>query len=629
MSGYVLIIPTVTAVAALAAALMPSSWRKARGITAVYASFLALAAAVIFAATPTVFEFASGWLPPSAHPLPVAGGFSMRIDSLAAIFGVLMSAAFFVFFIYASAVAGKKSMALYLLAASAASGALAAGDFFTMLVFWGAVLAVLYLVLQDTDEPTAQRALIVLGLSDFAMLLGVALIARLSGTYDVTLAVARLPEGKLAMISLALIVFGAVAKTGAMPFHNWIIRASSTSSVETLILFPAIIDKALGIYLLMRVLPALRDRAEFFQPALMIAGALTLIISVLKALAQHDLKKLFAYHSVSQVGYMILGVATFNPIGILGGVFHMFNNVVYKSGLFMGAGVVEKAKGTTEMSRLGSLSSKMPATFGSMLVSSLAISGVPPLNGFVSKWLIFQGLLTASTLAGNRYVLIALFVAMAGSSLTLASFLKVIHSVFLARPAVKDDGEPAPKSVERRVDSELALRIPQITLAAASVFLGVGATFYIGLPMLVETSFAALLMAIAAVLAGVALYQFKISGRIRRTDIFFGGEEYRPEYVFGGGDFYKTVEKLSGLSAVYSPSGRDGGFYSLIMKTIAAVSSAVYYGVERVIYLLQLFFVKAVEGIIFVFRLAHTGDLYVYLSWYLVGAAAILWILVR
>jgi formate hydrogenlyase subunit 3/multisubunit Na+/H+ antiporter MnhD subunit len=628
MNGYVLIIPTVTAVAALAAALMPSSWRKARGITAVYASALALAAAVIFAATPAVFEFTSGWLPPSAYPLPVAGGFSLRIDSLSAIFGVLMSAAFFVFFIYASAVAGKKSMALYLAAASAASGALAAGDFFTMLVFWGAVLAVLYLVLQDTDEPTAQRALIVLGLSDFAMLLGVALIARLSGTYDVTSAVARLPEGTLAMISLTLIVFGAVAKTGAMPFHNWIIRASSTSSVGTLILFPAIIDKALGIYLLMRILPALRDRAEFFQPALVAVGALTLIISVLKALAQHDLKKLFAYHSVSQVGYMILGVATFNPIGILGGVFHMFNNVVYKSGLFMGAGVVEKAKGTTEMSRLGSLSSKMPATFGSMLVSSLAISGVPPLNGFVSKWLIFQGLLTASTVAGNRYVLIALFVAMAGSSLTLASFLKVIHSVFLARPAVNEE-EPAGKSAARRVDSDLALRIPQIILAAASVFLGVGATFYIGLPMLVETSYAALLMVIAAALAGVALYQFKITGRIRRTDIFFGGEEYRPEYVFGGGDFYKTVEKLRGLSAVYSTSERDGGFYTLIMKTVAAVSSAVYYGVERVIYLLQLLLVRAVAGIIFVFRLAHTGDLYVYLSWYLLGVAAILWILVR
>ncbi|MDI6756953.1 MAG: proton-conducting transporter membrane subunit [Endomicrobiia bacterium] len=624
MNGSTLFIPVVFALTGLAVAFMPASWRKARAITSVYASFLALVAAVLFAVYPSSFEFSSGWFPTT-----ISGGFNLRIDSFAAIFGVLMTSAFFVFFIFSSAISTKKSSALYLVAAAAAAGAVFSADFFTLLVFWGVILAALYLVLQDTDEPTAQRAMVVLGVSDFAMLLGVVLMARLSGTYDIAGAMARLPEGNLSMIALALIAFGAIAKTGSMPFHNWIISATSKSSVGTLIIFPAIIDKVLGIYLLARILPAMRDRADVFQPVLITIGALTLILSVLKALAQHDLKKLLAYHSVSQVGYMILGVATFHPVGVLGGIFHMFNNVVYKSGLLMGAGAVEKATGTTEMSRLGSLSSKMPATFGSMLVSSLAISGVPPLNGFVSKWLIFHGLLAAAAVAGNRYILVALFVAMAGSSLTLASFLKVIHSVFLARAASAADDSN--KSSALAADSNIALRAPQIIMASASVALGAFATIYVGIPMLVETSYAAILMVIAAAIAGAAIYQFKISRRVRRADIFFGGEEYRDEYVFGGGDFYKTVEKLGWLAGIYSVSSRsredDGGFYALVTKTIRAVSSALYYSVERVIYLLQLFLIKAVEGVIFVLRLAHTGELYVYLSWYLVGAAALLWIL--
>ena len=152
------------------------------------------------------------------------------------------------------------------------------------------------------------------------------------------------------------------------------------------------------------------------------------------ALVQHDLKRLLGYHAVSQVGYMVLGIGTGSPVGIAGGLFHMLNHAIYKSCLFFGGGAVEKSAGTTDLENLGGLARSMPVTFGTFLVASLAISGVPPLNGFASKWMIYQGIIESARGGGHLWVL-WLVAAMFGSALTLASFMKVVHAVFLGQPS--------------------------------------------------------------------------------------------------------------------------------------------------------------------------------------------------
>src|SRR4030042_5389712 len=111
------------------------------------------------------------------------------------------------------------------------------------------------------------------------------------------------------------------------------------------------------------------------------------------SLIQHDLKRLLGYHAVSQVGYMVLGIGTGNPIGIAGGLFHMLNHAIYKSCLFLSGGSVEKKAGTTELDKLGGFAKIMPITFVTFVIASLAISGVPPFNGFASKWMIYQGII--------------------------------------------------------------------------------------------------------------------------------------------------------------------------------------------------------------------------------------------
>jgi NADH-quinone oxidoreductase subunit L len=125
----------------------------------------------------------------------------------------------------------------------------------------------------------------------------------------------------------------------------------------------------------------------------MVIGAITIILAVMMALIQRDYKRLLSYHAISQVGYMILGIGTCLPAGIIGGIFHMLNNALYKCGLFLTGGVVEKQTGTTDLAKLGGLRLNMPVTFVCYLITAASISGVPPFNGFFSKELIYDAAL--------------------------------------------------------------------------------------------------------------------------------------------------------------------------------------------------------------------------------------------
>jgi NADH-quinone oxidoreductase subunit L len=140
------------------------------------------------------------------------------------------------------------------------------------------------------------------------------------------------------------------------------------------------------------------------------------------ALIQKDYKRLLSYHAISQVGYMILGIGTAVPVGIVGGLFHMINNALYKSCLFLTGGSVEKQTGTTDLEKLGGIGSKMPITFACFIITALSISGVPPFNGFFSKELVYDGALERG--------FIFYLAAVVGSFFTAASFLKLGHAAF-------------------------------------------------------------------------------------------------------------------------------------------------------------------------------------------------------
>ena len=221
-----------------------------------------------------------------------------------------------------------------------------------------------------------------------------------------------------------------------MPLHTWIPDCAEKAPIPVTAFLPASLDKLLGIYLLARIVMNIFVMNKAMNIVLLAVGAITIIAAVMMALVQHNLKKLLSYHAVSQVGYMVLGIGTANPIGIAGGIFHMLNHAIYKSCLFLSGGNVEQESKTTDLSKLGGLAKFMPITFITFLIASLSISGIPPFNGFVSKWMVYQGLVQRLTVNGERLTtIICLVAAMIGSALTLASFMKLVHATFLGQLA--------------------------------------------------------------------------------------------------------------------------------------------------------------------------------------------------
>jgi formate hydrogenlyase subunit 3/multisubunit Na+/H+ antiporter MnhD subunit len=286
---------------------------------------------------------------------------------------------------------------------------------------------------------------------------------------------------------------------------------------------------------------------------LMIIGAVTIVAAVMVAVVQHDLKRLLSYHAISQVGYMLLGIGTLTPVGIAGGVFHMLNNAIYKNSLFLCAGAVEKKTGTTDLGELGGLAKVMPVTFVACLISALAISGVPPLNGFVSKWLVYQGVIDL----GTRWSYILLVAAMFGSALTLASFVKVIYSVFL--------GQKTEKTQAVEGDVGFGMQLPLAVLAVLCLAFGIYYRFPLdtliapGLagsvaPLGVWSSTWATGLIVLGLLIGLGIY---LMGRFRKNSrvvsAFIGGEKLDPRvHRIDGTHFYDTIRSIPLLKRIYA-----------------------------------------------------------------------------
>ncbi len=352
---------------------------------------------------------------------------------------------------------------LLLISVAFLNGAVLADNLVLMLFFWEALLITLWgmITLGSKDAfKAASKMFIIIGISDLCMMAGIAICGHIAGTLTISkISIAASGFGGLAFILMAI---GAMAKAGAIPFHTWIPDAAIKAPLPFMAIFPAALEKLLGIYLLTRIsLDIFRLTPDSWASyTMMTIGAVTILGAVMMALVQKDFKRLLAYHAVSQVGYMILGIGTLLPIGIVGGLFHMINNALYKSCLFLTGGSVEKQAGTTDLEQLGGLGKMMPVTFICFLITAASISGVPPFNGFFSKELVYGGALERGIIF---YIAAAL-----GSFLTAASFLKLGHAAFLGR-SNRDNVREAP----------LAMLIPMAVIAVTCVIFGICNSFVI------------------------------------------------------------------------------------------------------------------------------------------------------
>jgi len=514
----------------------------------------------------------------------------------------------------------------------------ATGAFFTdnivhFLVFWGSLLVLLYAILGLGSLKTASKALTVVGLGDFCLILGVVFLITINKSPVISEFTPVPTDNFFNAATFLLIATGAMAKAGIFGFHNWIVDAAKTSSPPAMAFLPGCLDKFLGIYLFVKVCKDFFIVNNILSVIVMGIGALTILLAVLLALVQHDLKKLLAYHAVSQVGYMILGIASGTLIGIAGGLFHMLNHTIYKSSLFLNAGNIEYRTGRTDLSALGGLSKLMPATFVCSLIASFAISGIPPLNGFVSKWMIYQALIPVNMNWVSGFRITFVIIAMFGSALTLASFVKVIYSAFLSRRT---------KEVKSTVkEVSFAMLLPIGIMSALCVAPGVFAVNLAIRPLfepmlggqITPLGFWNPSIATGIILLGIilGLLIFWI-GKIpaKETSPFIGGEELSGKNRVHGTEFYLTIKETGQLGFFYKMfRGGAFDFYKRILSISGIFARLVYYCVDRLINLTTDGLGKLVFVISAAFKKAHTGVLDRYVTWIIMGLVLIMGVLFR
>ncbi len=439
-----------------------------------------------------------------------------------------------------------------------ACGAIVANNLVLLLVFWGFLGLTLYLLIGiggPEASPAAKKTLIIVGGSDCLMILGIGIVWFLTGSFQMDNVSVSL-TGPLPVIAFMSLAIASFAKAGVMPVHTWIPDMAMTAPVSITGFLPGSLDKLMGIYFLGRISMGIFVMNKPMGKFLLIIGAVTIVAGVMMALVQHDLRRLLSYHAVSQAGYMVLGIGTGNPVGIAGGLFHMLNNAIYKFGLFLSGGAVENRSQTTELERLGGLAKLMPITFVICLIAALSISGVPPLNGFVSKWMIYQGVIELGK-GGDKFWIIWLVAAMFGSALTLASFMKLIHCVFLGSPS-----SAAHYPGQKRKEVSFAMWFPMVVLATLCVIFGVFAyevplknLIFSAVPGVYFRGFwspgLATLLIIIGIILGVIVYWLGNIKALRVDSAYVGGEITPEESRVTGVDFYDTIKNMGTFKEIY------------------------------------------------------------------------------
>ena len=487
----------------------------------------------------------------------------------------------------------------------------------TLTVFWGLSGLMLYLLANITPEGAnaSKKTFIFIGGSDSFLILGITIIGLLAKSLEIDNIKLNLNNGSvLAMVAFLCLLVAALTKAGAMPFHTWIPDFANNVPLSLTAFLPAALDKLLGIFFLYMICQQLFVLNTGMTVVLLLIGTITVICAVYMAMVQHDMRKLLAYHAVSQVGYMVLGIAIGTPLGILGGLFHMINNAIYKSGLFLTSGAVEHRIGHTNLDRLGGLVKYMPVTFVVFVITALSISGIPPFNGFVSKWIIYQGLLQQisnpdlSGLLKFGYIIFVITV-MFGSALTLASFMKLIHSVFLGQPAKEDNNIK---------EVSFSMWLPMAILAALCLIFGIFANsipikYLIG-PALnniipeytgVWSSGTATILIIVGLIAGYLIYLLgNMKFRESRNFVCGENEKLGLDTRVTGTDFYNTVTELGFFKTAYKLAEKKVfDIYELLLKLVLGAGDL----------LSQM----------------HTGNIRTYIAWMLLGIVFLFAVLIK
>ncbi|MDI6840153.1 MAG: monovalent cation/H+ antiporter subunit D family protein [bacterium] len=355
--------------------------------------------------------------------------------------------------------------AIFLLMIAGMNGIILTGDLFNLFVFIEIASIASYALVgfgtQHEELEAAFKYMVMGEIASLLILLGVILLYSGVGSVNMADIGVRIQNPEYKMQSLIrfvsiLFIFGFGLKAALIPFHAWLPDAHPSAPAPISCMLSGLLIKALGVYALIRVFYCIFGVNLTSKWILLTLGAVSMVVGALLAIPQDDFKRMLAYSSISQVGYIIIGVASGSPLGIIGGLFHLANHATFKGLLFLNSGSVEVQTRTRDLNKMGGLSKVMPITSGSCLIGSLSISGIPPFNGFWSKLFIIIGLVQGGHIALG---VLATMVAV----ITLAYYLRIQRLAFWGK---------ARRKFERIKESPWTMCFAMISLAI--ICLGAG-----------------------------------------------------------------------------------------------------------------------------------------------------------
>ena len=451
---------------------------KVNNKAADYIALLVTAALAVMAVL-TIFEA------PFAYQIggfPAPWGILLVSDGLSTLMLVIINVIGFLSIIYSTKymtmyTAKPKYYSLFLLMLAGMNGVVITGDLFNVFVFLEVASLASYALVGfgcEHEELEASFKYLILGeVASTAILFGIAFLYSMTGTLnmpDLARQIEVIGINKAVAFVIAIFIMGFGLKASTVPFHAWLPDAHPSAPAPISAMLSGVLIKAIGVYAIARIMFDVIGPNAMVSSILMFLGALSMVVGVFLAVGQSDFKRMLAYHSISQMGYVTLGLGLgLNPnvspvvaaMGLFGGLYHLVNHAVFKSLLFLCSGAFEYRTGTRNRYEMGGLIRKMPVTGAACSIASLSISGVPPFNGFWSKLIIITAFIQAGYYV---YGAIAVFVAF----MTLISFIKLQRFVLFGQLPVRFAGIK---------EAPFAMTAPLVVLAILCIGLGLAYPF--------------------------------------------------------------------------------------------------------------------------------------------------------
>ncbi|ASC93074.1 proton-conducting transporter transmembrane domain-containing protein [Sulfurospirillum diekertiae] len=502
-----------------------------------------------------------------------------------------------------------------------------ASDVFWFMICWELMTIISAFLICFNDSKSSMKAIMVyLGiahLGGMCILSAFLLLAHQSGSLEFSSFASIKMSPWLASITFLLAFIGFGSKAGMFPFHVWLPKAHPAAPTNVSALMSGVMIKValFGIIKFCLWLPVM----PWWGLLIIIIGALSSLLGVLYALIQHDYKALLAYHSVENIGIILLGLGTgvygiainsptLATVGFLAGLYHTVNHAIFKGLLFLGAGSVLHATHTREIEALGGLAKKMPYTAFAMFIGVMGIAALPPLNGFVSEWFTYQGMMQGALGEGilPRFIFTFSVVALALTGVLVVIHLKLYAVIFAGTPRHKDIFDQAK-------EAPISMVLGMMFLVLGCFAFGIGANIVTDNIMTVVTSFSGVYQAapaggyiaspigstislplIAMIISGAMSLPFLIivimkanRTKPRETDPWACGFKYSNRMQITAGPFTGDLRRLMEWLFQSKPTVEDQGYFKPVIYTdhpkdiwwnifYQPVINAVTYAVEKI-----------------------------------------------